>query len=119
MCEDLEDEDSLHTLFTIFKQSELLACVAPFACKCWPCMHQSISTYGLVGMLPKCNSCSCSAAALPPVFLGQKHIGTILDRPVAVVLLNDTGLFDLLFDEAHVMDFVGALEYEPGAPTAL
>lgn len=50
MCEDLEDEDSLHTLFTIFKQ---------------------------------------------------------------IVLLNDTGLFDLLFDEAHVMDFVGALEYEP------
>jgi len=34
------------------------------------------------------------------------------------VLLNDTGLFDLLFDEAHVMDFVGALEYEPGAPGA-
>lgn len=40
-----------------------------------------------------------------------------LPRP-AVVLLNDTGLFDLLFDEAHVMDFVGALEYEPGAPGA-
>jgi hypothetical protein len=32
----------------------------------------------------------------------------------AVVLLNDTGLFELLFDDAHVMDFVGALEYEPG-----
>lgn len=30
------------------------------------------------------------------------------------MLLNDTGLFDLLFDDAHVMDFVGALEYEPG-----
>ncbi|PSC74221.1 Serine threonine-phosphatase 4 regulatory subunit 3 isoform B [Micractinium conductrix] len=30
-----------------------------------------------------------------------------------IVLLNDTALFDLLFDEAHVMDFVGALEYEP------
>lgn len=30
-----------------------------------------------------------------------------------IVLLNDTGLFDLLFDDAHVMDFVGALEYEP------
>lgn len=34
--------------------------------------------------------------------------------PSAVVLLNDTGLFDLLFDDVHVMDFVGALEYEPG-----
>jgi hypothetical protein len=32
-----------------------------------------------------------------------------------VVLLNDTGLFDILFDDAHVMDFMGALEYEPGA----
>ena len=32
----------------------------------------------------------------------------------AVVLLNDTGLFELLFDDVHVMDFVGALEYEPG-----
>ncbi|KAI3423413.1 hypothetical protein D9Q98_010630 [Chlorella vulgaris] len=50
MCEDLEDEESLATLFTIFKH---------------------------------------------------------------IVLLNDTGLFDLLFDEAHVMDLVGALEYEP------
>ncbi|KAL4418834.1 hypothetical protein ABPG77_004074 [Micractinium sp. CCAP 211/92] len=30
-----------------------------------------------------------------------------------VVLLNDTGLFDLLFDDGHVMDFLGALEYEP------
>ena len=29
------------------------------------------------------------------------------------MLLNDTALFDLLFDEAHVMDFIGALEYEP------
>lgn len=35
--------------------------------------------------------------------------------PPAVVLLNDTALFDLLFDDAHFMDFVGALEYEPGA----
>lgn len=39
MCEDLEDEDSLHTLFTIFKQSEPLACVAPFARECLPCMR--------------------------------------------------------------------------------
>ena len=31
------------------------------------------------------------------------------------MLLNETGLFDLLFDDAYVMDFVGALEYEPGA----
>ncbi|KAL4459208.1 hypothetical protein ABPG75_014073 [Micractinium tetrahymenae] len=50
MSEDVEDEESLHALYNIFKQ---------------------------------------------------------------IVLLNDTGLFDLLFDDVRVMDFVGALEYEP------
>ena len=35
------------------------------------------------------------------------------------MLLNDTSLLEALFDEAHVADVIGALEYEPEVPPAL
>lgn len=37
----------------------------------------------------------------------------------SAVLLNDTTLLEALFDEAHVADVIGALEYEPEVPPEL
>lgn len=63
-------------------------------------------------LFPACGS----LAPTCPSWMAHATCHPLTPPPAAVVLLNDTGLFDLLFDEAHVMDFVGALEYEPGVP---
>lgn len=105
MCEDLEDEESLAALYNIFKQGAV--------CLLWQPplpprhLHRQLVTAALQSACPANLPFGHGLEQFPNPYPPCSRR--------AVVLLNDTGLFDVLFDDAHVMDFMGALEYEPGA----